>query len=422
MCALAGVTSPRRATIGCFVHSVSPIRAWAVAALLFAAGFINYFDRAIVSIALPVIGADLQLDAAAKGILLSAFFWSYALMQLPTGWAADRANLRWLYAGALALWSLACGLTGFATSLGVLLVMRAALGIGESIYVPGGMKIVSLLFGPKERGLASGVMNCGTRAGLAIGAPISAFLVRSFGWHHTFFILGFGGLLWLIPWLAVYPPGANPDRSRPAPGLRQTWRTLDRNLLGLCLGHISYSYYWYLLVTWLPDYLVESRHMTLQRAAAYTAVPFLVFSAAEPLGGWIADRLVALGYNERRARKAVITAAFLFSFMLLAAGRMSSDRAAVLAIGAAALVGLGTGNIYVLLTAVAPEQAVGTWMGIVNFAGNLSGVAAPLITGFLIQRTGSYYPGFVVAVIVLNLGLPAYWWMVGERKTAAALA
>jgi MFS transporter, ACS family, D-galactonate transporter len=403
------------------VHSVSPIRAWAVAALLFAAGFINYFDRAIVSIALPVIGADLHLDAAAKGILLSAFFWSYALMQLPAGWAADRVNLRWLYAGAFGLWSLACGFTGFAASLGALLVMRAALGIGESIYVPGGMKIVSLLFGPRERGLASGVMNCGTRAGLAIGAPIIAFLVRAFGWHNTFFLLGFGSMLWLIPWVVVYPAGAKPDRSLASPGLRQTWRTLDRNLLGLCLGHISYSYYWYLLVTWLPDYLVESRHMTLQRAAAYTAIPFLVFSVSEPLGGWIADRLVALGYGERRSRKAVITVSFLFSFMLLAAGRMGSDRAAVLAIGAAALVGLGTGNIYVLLTAVAPEQAVGMWMGIVNFAGNLSGVAAPLITGFLIQRTGSYYPGFVVAVVVLNLGLPAYWWMVGERKTAAAV-
>ncbi|HUB32175.1 MAG TPA: MFS transporter [Bryobacteraceae bacterium] len=402
------------------MQPVSPIRAWTIAALLFAAGFINYFDRAIVSIALPVIGADLHLDAAAKGVLLSAFFWSYALMQLPTGWAADRANLRWLYAVAFAWWSLACGFTGFAAGLGTLLIMRAALGIGESIYVPGGMKIVSLLFGPSQRGLASGIMNCGTRAGLAIGAPIVALVIRRYGWHSTFFLLGFGGLAWLVPWLALYPAGIRPDRSHASPSLRQTWRTLDRNLFGMCLGHLAYSYYWYLLVTWLPDYLVESRHMTLQRAAAYTAVPFLVFSVSEPIGGWIADRFVALGYNERRVRKAVITAAFLSSFMLLAAGRMSSDNAAVLAIGAAALVGLATGNIYVLLTAVAPENAVGMWMGIVNFAGNLAGVAAPLATGFLIQRTGSYYPGFVVAVIVLNLGLPAYWWIVGERKAAAA--
>src|SRR5512140_242469 len=116
---------------------VSPTRAWTIAALLFAAGFINYLDRAIVPVALPVIGADLHLGPAAKGVLLSAFFWSYALMQLPVGWAADRANLRWLYSGAFALWSVACGFTGFATTLGVLLMMRVVLGIGESIYLPG---------------------------------------------------------------------------------------------------------------------------------------------------------------------------------------------------------------------------------------------------------------------------------------------
>jgi ACS family D-galactonate transporter-like MFS transporter len=396
--------------------AVSPTRAWLIAAMLFVAGFINYFDRAIVSIALPVIAADLHLGPAAKGVLLSAFFWSYALMQLPAGWAADRVNLRWLYSGAFALWSLACGFTGFAGSLGALLAMRVVLGIGESIYLPGGMKIVSVLFDPKRRGLASGIMNCGTRAGLAIGAPFIALLVNSFGWHAAFFILGFGSIVWLVPWLAVFPANVSFKPKQPAPGLSRTLATLDRNLLGMCLGHFCYGYYWYLLVTWLPDYLVESRHMPLQRAAAYTMVPFLVFSVAEPLGGWIADRLVALGYSERRSRKAVVTIAYLSSIMLLAAGRIHDDRAAVAAIGVASLVGLATGNLYALLASVAPEDAVGMWTGFLNFAGNISGVAAPIVTGLLIERTGSYYPGFVVAVAVLLLGLPFYWWMVGDRR------
>ncbi|HEV2445999.1 MAG TPA: MFS transporter [Candidatus Sulfopaludibacter sp.] len=399
-------------------RAVSPIRAWTIACLLFAAGFINYFDRAIVSVALPVIGVDLHLGPSAKGVLLSAFFWSYAWMQLPAGWAADRLNLRWLYAAAFALWSLACGFTALAATLGVLLVMRVLLGIGESIYVPGGVKIVSMLFGPRQRGLAAGLMNCGTRAGLAIGAPLIAFLVHGYGWHATFAILGFGSLIWIVPWIAVFPGWLGRQDTRPAPGLGRTLRALDRNLLGLCFGHIAYSYYWYLLVTWLPDYLVESRHMTLERAGAYTAIPFLVYAASEPLGGWIADRLIWLGYGELRARKIVVTAAFLSSVMLLAAGKTGNDQAAVAAIGAASLVGLATGNLYSLLAGISPEGEVGTWMGILNFAGNLSGVAAPLITGWLIERTNSYYPGFVVAVIVLNLGLPAYWWMVREKKEA----
>jgi len=368
-----------------------------------------------VSVALPVIAVDLHLGPAAKGVLLSAFFWSYALMQLPMGWAADRYNLRWFYAVAFAVWSLSCGFTGLAGSLGVLLFMRVLLGIGESIYLPGGMKIVSLVFSASDRGLASGLMNCGTRAGLALGAPLIAWLVNSFGWHKAFFVLGFGAMFWLIPWLAVYPDGVSGQASAPAAGLRQTLGTLDRNLLGLCIGHIGFSYYWYLFVTWLPDYLVESRHMTLQRAGAYIMIPFLVFSASEPLGGWIADRLVARGYGERRARKLIITVAFLSSLMLLVAGRVGDDTTAVLLIGAASLVGLATGNLYSLLASVAPEGAVGTWMGILNFAGNLSGIIAPITTGLLIARTGSHYPGFVVAVVILHLGLPAYWWMVDEK-------
>ncbi len=398
---------------------LSPARAWTIAGLLFAAGFINYLDRAIVSIALPVIAVDLHLGPAAKGVLLSAFFWSYALMQVPVGWAVDRYNLRWFYSAAFALWSLACGFTGFAGTLAGLMAMRVVLGIGESIYMPGGMKIVSVLFGPKQRGLASGLMNCGTRAGLAIGAPAIAFLVHAVGWHRSFMILGFGAMFWLIPWLAVFPPGVRFERAARAVSLRRTLATLDRNLLGMCLGHIGYGYYWYLLVTWLPDYLVEARHMSLQRAGAYTAIPFLVFAVSEPLGGWIADRLVALGYNERRSRKAVVTVSFFSSIMLLVAGHTAGDTAAVLMIGAASLVGLSTGNLYVLTASSAPDGAVGTWMGFLNFAGNIPGVVAPIVTGLLIQSTGSYYPGFAVAVGVLLLALPAYWWMVGEKKQPA---
>jgi ACS family D-galactonate transporter-like MFS transporter len=232
-------------------------------------------------------------------------------------------------------------------------------------------------------------------------------------------VLGFGSVFWLVPWLAAFPAGLRTADVAPAQNLSRTLATLDRNLLGMCLGHICYGYYWYLLVTWLPAYLVESRHMTLQRAGAYVMIPYLVFAVSEPLGGWIADRLTALGYNERRARKAVITAAYLSSVMLLVAGRTANDATAVLMIGSASLVGLATGNLYTLTAHVAPEGAVGMWLGILNFAGNISGVVAPIVTGVLIERTGSYFPGFVVAVVVLLLGLPFYWWMVGETKHPA---
>lgn len=125
---------------------VTNLRRWLLIALLFVASFINYLDRATISVALPFISADLHLSPETKGLLLSSFFWSYALLQIPIGWCVNRKNLRWLYAGLFAIWSLACGLTGFAGSLAVLILLRILLGVGESIYLPGGTKIVCMLF------------------------------------------------------------------------------------------------------------------------------------------------------------------------------------------------------------------------------------------------------------------------------------
>jgi len=386
-------------------------RRWVIAVLLFLAGLINYFDRTIVSVALPVIAADLHLGPARMGVLLSAFFWSYALMQVPTGWLSDRYNLRWLYAACFALWSLTCGLTGFAASLGVMIVLRVLLGIGESVYLPGGMKIVSVLFPPKDRGLASGLVNCGTRAGLAFGAPLIAAIVVAFGWKNSFFILGFTSLLWLAPWLMAFPRHASTVTHASGRG---NWKLskVDRNLLGMSLAHIGYGYYFYLMVTWLPSYLVRARHLSLREAGAYAVVPYLTFTLGEPIGGWIADRLVVAGWDEIFSRKVVITAAYLTSAMLIPAGLVVENTPAVVLLGGASLVGLSTANIFALVQRITQDGEVGFSIGVLNLAGNLSGVAAPLTTGLIIQRTGSYFPAFVVGVVVLLAATPVYWLMV----------
>ena len=140
-------------------------RRWSIVGLLFTASLINYFDRATIAFALPLISKELHLGPEAKGVLLSAFFWSYALMQIPMGVLADRVNLRWLYALAFTLWSVSQGLMGLATGLGTLIVFRMLLGIGEAIYLPGGSKIVSLLFRPAERGLPCGCSTPGRAPG-----------------------------------------------------------------------------------------------------------------------------------------------------------------------------------------------------------------------------------------------------------------
>ena len=395
-------------------------RRWEIVSLLFVASFINYLDRATLSVALPQISRDLGLAPTTKGVLLSAFFWSYAVMQVPIGWLADRANLRWLYAGMFLLWSLACGLTGFATTLGVFILLRILMGIGESIYLPGGTKIVSIIFPPRERGFPSGLFDSGTRAGLALGAPLIAWLVLRYGWRNMFFLVGFTALLWLVPWISTCPsqlrgqPPSGAGAGAPPRGF-----TFDRNLMGICLGFFCFDYYWYLLVTWLPDYLVTVRHLTILRAGLYSSLPYFVFGVSEPLGGWIADRLIRLGWDETRARKGLVTVAFLTGLLLIPAARAQTPLGALALIVGGSLVGLSTGNLIVILQSCAPPDEVGVWTGFENFSGNLGGVLAPLVTGFLIARTGSYLPGFALAAIVLVTGLLAYWLIVGELRPAA---
>ncbi len=397
-------------------------RRWAITALLFLAGLINYFDRTIISVALPVIALDLHLGPARMGVLLSAFFWSYALMQVPIGGLADRYNLRWLYAGCFALWSLTCGLTGFAASLGAMIVLRMLLGIGESIYLPGGMKAVSVLFTAKDRGLASGLVNCGTRAGLAFGAPLIAALVAASGWKTAFFLLGFSSLVWLVPWFAVFPRGASTVTGEAS---QRNWKLskIDRNLLGMSLANVGYGYYFYLMVTWLPTYLVKVRGMSLKQAGAYAVVPYLTFTLSEPLGGWIADRLVAKGWEEIFIRKAIMAVSFLSSLLLIPAGLVAGNTAAILLLGGASLVGLSTPNIYALVQRITKDGEVGFSTGVMNLAGNISGVVAPLVTGQIVERTGSYMPAFVAAVAVLLTAIPVYWAMVrGEVAAGRARA
>ena len=162
---------------------------WVIVGLLFLASLINYFDRATISFALPLISKELHLGPEAKGVLLSAFFWSYALMQIPMGVLADRVNLRWLYAVAFTLWSISQGLMGLATGLGTLIAFRMLLGIGEAIYLPGGSKIVSLLFRPAERGLPCGMFDAGTRTGLVMEGVLVPWMLMHYGWRASFMAL-----------------------------------------------------------------------------------------------------------------------------------------------------------------------------------------------------------------------------------------
>jgi MFS family permease len=403
--------------------NVSNKRRWSIVGLLFTASLINYLDRAAISFALPSISREFQLTPESKGLLLSSFFWSYALMQIPIGWGADRFNLRWLYAGAFALWSFAQGLTGLAGSLAALIGFRVLLGIGESIYLPGGTKIVSLLFTRQERGLPSGLFDFGTRTGLVLEGILVPWLLTRYGWRQTFLLLGFLALIWIAPWFWFFPRRLPTVDRAVGSGLstvpRAGWTTLlNRNLLGICLGFFCFDYYWYVLVTWMPDYLVTVRHLSIVQAGFYASLVFFTFGIAEPIGGWIADTLIRRGWDETATRKGIVTVAFGMGLFLIGAMRAAHTDAVIGLLILASLVGLATGNLLTILQSCAPAEHVGIWTGAENFAGNLAGIIAPLAVGFLITSYHSYVPGFELASIVLLVGLVAYWFVVGDLKPA----
>lgn len=405
---------------------VTNSRRWTVVGLLFTASLINYFDRATISFALPLISRDLQLGPEAKGVLLSAFFWSYALMQIPMGILADRVNLRWLYAGAFTLWSVAQGLIGFADGLAAMIGLRVLLGVGEAIYLPGGSKIVSILFRPAERGLPTGLFDAGTRTGLVIEGVLVPWMLLHYGWRTSFALVGFAALIWLLPWFLFTPVGLRSARPTQTTATGQGFRrgvlalVTNRNLLGVCLAFFCFDYYWYFLVNWLPDYLVTSRGLTILKAGLYAALPYFVFGACQPIGGWIADRLVKTGMSETRARKGVITFAFLTGLLLIPAARVTSSGSAVMLIIGGCLVGLATANLLVALQSCAPRSQIGLWTGVYNFVGNIAGILSPLMTGFLIAKTGSYAPPFMLAAGLIAVGPLALWFITGELRPADA--
>jgi MFS family permease len=395
------------------------VRRWTIVWLLFAASVINYFDRQTLSYALPMLAKDFGLDPLRQGVLSSAFFWSYALMQIPMGLLADRANLRWLYAGAFALWSFAQGLMGFAGSFTMLISCRMLLGIGESIYLVGGTKVVSLLFPLSQRGLPCGLFDAGTRTGLVLEGLTIGWLLQTLGWRATFMIVGFAAFVWLLPWLLATPPQmrdepAAPKQQPALPSWAQIGTLLgSRDFRGVLLGFFCFDYFWYLLLTWLPSYLVNVRHLTILKAGIYASVPFLVFGVCQPLGGWIADRMIENGSDPRRTRKGIISITFLSGLLIIPAAHVTSANTALLLLSGSCLVGLSTANQLVLLQACTPPEKVGLAVGIYNFVGNIAGVLAPIVTGFVIMVSGSYTPAFVLAAVVMALGQFAYWFMVG---------
>ncbi|HUB79652.1 MAG TPA: MFS transporter [Bryobacteraceae bacterium] len=396
--------------------------------LLVAVAVINYIDRGSLSVAAPVISAEMRLDPERMGVLLSAFFWSYAALQFLAGWLADRFSVIWVLAVGLVVWAAATFSTGFAGGIVTLLVCRVVLGAGESVAFPCYSKVIAGNFPIEGRGVPNSLIEAATKLGPALGTLFGGFLLARHGWRLLFLLLGLGSLLWLLPWLAWAPrtPARQPGERRDSPGVMEIARS--RDAWGTFLGNACYTYSYYFLLTWLPSYLVEARHLSMEAMGLWGSVPYLAAAAAAIVCGWLSDAWIRRGGSPTRVRKTFVASGFLLSTVMVGAPLVPDLRTSMLllCIGYIAF-GILASNHWAITQTLAGASAAGTWTGMQNTIGNLSGIVAPIVTGIIVKVTGSYVWAFVSPAILAVLGACSYAFLVRQvapikfrEKTAGA--
>ncbi len=399
-------------------------RRWYIIGLLSLGMIIAYVDRSNISVALASAGFKkiFQLTDADRGTLNSAFFWSYAFLQIPAGWIVDRYGVKWPYAISFLAWSLVSAATSLATSISMLFVLRFLLGVGESVVTPASMRWIRFHFSEKERGLAVGLYMTGTKIGPAIGAPVAAWLITTYSWQAMFVILGLGCLVWLVPWLGMVK---NDDRrlekqmdiaagsKAPVPFARLMASPV---IWGTIVGTFCYMYFVYFCMTWMPAYFVERRNLSLNSMGLYTFFSFGGMATVAALAGWAADRQIARGGNPVRVRKMYTIAGFLMASTEVI-GALSDSMSVALFFAVFSLSGLGlaTANYWALTQTLIPGGSIGKIVGIQNCAANLPGIVAPLLTGWLKQKTGSYEAPMQAIWFFLILGIASYLLLVREK-------
>lgn len=393
---------------------------WSVLGLLTVGIIIAYVDRINLSSALPEMRKSFPLTPEASGILLSAFFWSYAALQTPAGWIIDRFGVKWPYAIAFLIWSVVSAATAFVGTLGGLIAVRILLGIGESVVTPASMRYIRTNFAEKERGLAIGIYMSGTKYGPALGAPLAAYLVSGYGWQSMFLVTGLGCLLWLIPWVVLVRSDAGTAASEleAAPKNAATWGAILSTpvMWGTCLATFCYMYFVYFCMTWMPTYFKERHGLSLTDSGWFTFMSFGGMATIAILGGLAADRLIGKGYNPVTVRKTFVIVGFVLAFSeIIGAFTESASVTLFLAVFSLSGLGLTTANYWALTQTLMPGGAIGRVAGLQNTAASVAGIAAPWITGVLVQKTGNFNAPLITIGFWLAVGISCYVFLVREK-------
>ncbi len=389
--------------------------------LLFLLGLsvvINYIDRSNLSIAAPLIKDEIGITAAQLGTLLSAFFWTYSVMHLVSGWLVDRFDVKWVFALGFLAWSGTTAITGLVHGFAALLAARVVLGVGEAVSFPSYGKIICTYFDEERRGFANAVVISGLALGPAVGFLIGGSAVSRFGWRPFFIVVGAAGLLWLLPWAAWMPRRGPAQAAEPYPFSSMLAIARRRSAWGMWICHFALAYPLYFLLTWLPFYLNRARGLSLNQTARVAAVVFLAYAASSAIVGKFADRWVTTGGSVTLVRKTLAAAGSIVVGLFLVAGVLAP---ANLYTWMLVLVGVSMGLtgtcLYSAAQTLAGPRMAGRWTGVQQCMGNLSGAAAPAATGFLLQRTGNFHWAFYLAALVSVAGALSWLFVVGPLET-----
>ena len=414
-----------------------PRRRWAIACLLGFGVLVNYFDRVNLSVSKDALNAAFGISAVSFGYLSSAYNWTYAALQLPSGLLLDKFGVRRVGRVSTILWSVASFAAAVSTGISGFFAARLLLGIGEAPTFPANSKAVGYWFPKQERSLATAIFDSMAKLSSAIGVPLLGILLLHFGWRWSFAATGFISIIYLILFYAVYrnpsedkrlsdaerqfiaKGGAQPeDQVKAAKGAPLWYLLRQKRVCGLALGFFGYNYTFYLLLTWLPSYFLAAHHVDLLHSVVYTSVPWLFATLTDLImGGWLVDALIQRGWNAVRVRQAVLIGGTSLGLGILGTAYAQSAAGAVfwisISIGglsAASPVGWSIPSL------IAPKESVGTVGGILNFSNQLAAIAAPIVTGYVVRATNSYAWAFVAATMILLISVAAYVFLLGRME------
>jgi MFS family permease len=407
---------------------------WHIGSLIGVGVLINYFDRISLSVAAPQLQQTFGLTPSDIGLLFSAFFWSYALLQIPAGLFLDRFGVTRLGRWSTFLWSAASILTACAGGFAGIFAARLILGAAEAPSFPANSKATGYWFPRHERAMSTALFDAMAKFSNVIGVPLVALAVVKLGWRWGFALVGFLSFAYFIAFWRMYRDpsrhprlsqeerehivanGAAPEGQLSAnPAGMLAYLLRSRKIWGLSIGFAAYGYCFYLFLTWLPGYLVHTMHMSILQSASFAAIPWIFATLSDLLvGGWLIDYLIAKGCDDTRVRKSVLMIGMCTGLAVVGATTTTDPLIAITWISIS-LSGLASAAPvgWSLPSLIAPKGGVGTVSGIMNFANNMMGVVAPIITGFVVERTQSFVMAFVAAGVVLLIGVTSFFFLLG---------